>query len=373
MSRDLILMAFSLSTWGVGEGMSIYFQSLYLKQLGAHPILIGFILGAAGIVMAISHIPAGYLADRIGRRPLIWISWLLGMAAVWIMALGRSMEVFVSGLLLYSMTGFVIAPLNSYITAARGKLSVGRVITLISAAYSLGSIIGPRLGGYVADQAGGLRQSFLLGACVLILSNMIILFIRPQPVDIPHPTEVHNSLLNNKNFLGYLGIVFLAMFGMYLAQPLSPNFLQEQRDYTFGQIGQLGSITALGIVILNLFLGHIEARLGFLLCQVCVGVFALLVPRSSSFFWCSLGYFMLGGHRVARSLAMAQVRNLVHRSNMGLAYGIVETVGASTIVLAPPLAGFLYHQQPSLMYSGSLGLILFSLTASTFLIPSGQK
>ena len=37
MSADLILVAFSLFTWGIGEGMFFYFQPIYLQELGADP------------------------------------------------------------------------------------------------------------------------------------------------------------------------------------------------------------------------------------------------------------------------------------------------------------------------------------------------
>ena len=71
MSRDLVLIAMSLFVWGTGEGMFIYFQSLYLQHWGADPVLIGSILGVMGIMMTIGQAPAGYLADRVGSRPAV--------------------------------------------------------------------------------------------------------------------------------------------------------------------------------------------------------------------------------------------------------------------------------------------------------------
>ena len=86
MSRDLILVALSLFTWGIGEGMFIYFQPVYMQELGANPDRIGMIFGIFGLAMALMHIPAGYLADHLGRRPLLWLSWSLGLTATIIMA-----------------------------------------------------------------------------------------------------------------------------------------------------------------------------------------------------------------------------------------------------------------------------------------------
>src|SRR5512136_2414986 len=104
MSSDLILLGFSLMTWGVGEAMFIIFQPLYLQQLGASPVTIGVIIGAAGIAMTVAHIPAGHLADRIGRKSLLLAAWLIGVAATWVMALSRSLPLFVLGMLIYSLS-----------------------------------------------------------------------------------------------------------------------------------------------------------------------------------------------------------------------------------------------------------------------------
>src|SRR5512135_2460061 len=87
LNRNLVLLGVSLMIWGVGEGMFIFFQSLYLQKLGADPVQIGAILGAAGIAMTIGHIPAGHLADRVGRKPLLLIAWILGIFATLTMAL----------------------------------------------------------------------------------------------------------------------------------------------------------------------------------------------------------------------------------------------------------------------------------------------
>ena len=112
MNRNLLLVTASLFTWGLGESGFLYFQTLYLDQLGADPLLIGGILSAVGVAMAAFQIPAGYLADRWGQRPMMWASWIIGAAAAWMMALAPSLLPFVIGLLLYNLTSYVLAPMN---------------------------------------------------------------------------------------------------------------------------------------------------------------------------------------------------------------------------------------------------------------------
>ena len=368
MSRDLIVFALSLFTWGIGESMFFIFQPLYLQQLGASPLQIGTILGGMGIAMAAAHIPAGHLSDRIGRRPLIWTAWLLGLTAAWMMALASSLPAFIAGMLLYNLTAFVSSPMNSYITAARGNLTIGRVLTFISASYNAGAIIGPWLGGLIAEHYN-LNSIYRVSASIFILSSLIVLFLRPQPVDRQEHIDAPKVPVFNPRLVAYLGVTFLAMFAMYLPQPLTPNYLQNERGLSYGQIGQLGSISGVGIVLLNLALGSLTARTGFLLGQVAMLAYALLLWKSNQFGFYALAYALVGGFRVARSLAIAQVRNLAHQSRMGLIYGINETVASSTVILAPPLAGWIYSQDPRAIFIVSAVLILISILVSARFLP----
>jgi hypothetical protein len=61
MNRNLKLVSISLFMWGIGEGMFLLFQPIYLIQLGADPIAIGVILGGMGFMRSISQFRSGYL------------------------------------------------------------------------------------------------------------------------------------------------------------------------------------------------------------------------------------------------------------------------------------------------------------------------
>ncbi|MCK5783897.1 MAG: MFS transporter, partial [Desulfobacterales bacterium] len=181
MNPALLILAAGLFTWGLGEGIFFFFQPLYLAELGADPLEIGTILGGAGVAMTLVHIPAGYLADKFGRRPLIRTAWASGLIFSIVMASARTLPLFVIGLIFYSFTTFVISPLNSYVTAARGKLSVERVLTFISAVFSLGMVLGPLLGGWLGDRFG-LRSLYIVASGIFVISTTLIFSLPPQPV-----------------------------------------------------------------------------------------------------------------------------------------------------------------------------------------------
>ena len=375
MSRDLKVLSAAMLIWGVGEGMFIFFQPLYLQQLGADPILIGTILGINGLVMTVAQIPSGYLADKIGRRPLIWFSFILGTVATWVMALAPSLAVFIIGLMMYGLTSSVMAPLNTYVQAARGKLSVGRAVSLISAAYNSGGILGPFLGGLVGEMLD-LKMIYFISAALFTVSALVELFIQAQTVEDVKKIDGEGHLFQNRSFLSFLLIIFLVMFAVSLPQPLAPNFLQNQRGLSLSQIGQLGSLFALGSVVIMLTLGHLSTALAMILGQVGMLLYSLLLWRGTGLVWYGIAYFFMGGYRLCRAMTVAFVRPVVREREVGLAFGVVESLNSLALVAAPIIAGFLYDWQPISIFPVSiivLGITLIITIWHAFQTRSSKK
>ncbi len=372
MNRNMLWLGGALFTWGIGESMFLLFQPIYLQQLGADPQLIGLILGTWGAIMTFGHIPAGRLSDRIGRRPMLIAAWVIGIVATLLMAMATTLPVFVVGIFLYGFTAFVASPLDSYTTAARGNWSVARAITFVSMTFNAGAVIGPFTGGWIGDHYG-LRTVYFLSSGVFVFSTILIQFISAQPRDHHDPVNPPPSLLTNRRYLGFLAVFFIVAFATYLPQPFTPNFLNSQRGLSLTLIGQLGSVGSLGNALLNLALGQLEARLGFVLGQVGVAAYALLLWRTTGFGWFALGYFLLGGFRALRGLGVAQVRPFVHESQMGLAYGIAETCGSASVLLAPPLAGLLYARDPALVYPVGLVSIAVGVLLTLIFVPRSSR
>jgi hypothetical protein len=70
---------------------------------------------------------------------------------------------------------------------------------------------------------------------------------------------------------------------------------------------------------------------------------------------------------------MAQARDLVHESQMGLTYGTMETVASIVFILTPPLAGFLFEIDPFTLYPISIGLIVISIIISYIFSPANRN
>jgi MFS family permease len=339
MYRDLIFLAISLFTWGIGEGMFFIFQPIYLQELGASSVLIGAILGANGVIYALSQIPVGFLADRIGSQVLLRAAWIIAILGTIIMAIAPSLSIFIIGMLVYGLTAFVTTPLNSYTVSMRGNLTVQRALTLISASFQIGAIAGPYLGGYLGARFG-LHAVYQFSLACFVPSTIVLFFLRRDHLHQPKPDQPRGSLTSNHILLGFVALCFLTTLATYLPQPLTPNFLQNQRQLSIENIGVLGSIGSLGNAFMALSFGGIRASPGFLIGQGFVALFTLVMWQGTSA-WFFLGYFFLGGYRLLRLMSMAFTRSVIHGSDMGKAFGMLETANALASILAPILAGFL--------------------------------
>ncbi len=258
--------------------------------------------------------------------------------------------------------------MSSYVTAARGKLPIATVLSLTTATFALGMVLGPVTGGWIGDHYG-MRMSFFIAAGMFVLSNVFIFFIERQPIDQHDPGTPPPGLRSNKGFLVLMGVLAFAMFSMYLAQPLTPNFLEGVRGLSLSETGIIFTAGALGNSMMALMLSRVPPRRGFLIAQALVSLFALLIWQGTNLPVYILGYFLLGGFRAARPMALAQARELVHDSQMGMTYGIMETITAIIFILTPPLAGMLFEQGPMLVYPLAIGLIAVSILVSYVFSP----
>jgi predicted MFS family arabinose efflux permease len=369
LSRDNRLLTFSLFCWGLGEGLFIYIEPLYLRELGADPVTIGSVLAAAVAAAAVAHVPAGYLADRFGRKPLLVAGWSLGVAATLVMFLARDLRVFVPALIAYTFTGFVIAPINAYISEARGAQSVQRALSLVSAGFWAGSVVSPALGGLIARYIE-LRAVFGVAAGVFIVSTMAILLLKPQPrAAPPEGGWRYAGLFGNRRFLGFLGLVFVALVAMQIGMPFAPNFVVEVRGFEVALVGALGSANSFGNVALNVLVGQRLPRRAFMFAQLIMALSLALLLTATSAGWLFAAYFLRSGWYLARNMAAAQVGRVVNSSEMGMAFGLTETVAASAGMAGPLLAGVLYAREPSLPFQVSLVLVLLSLPLFWALAP----
>jgi MFS family permease len=232
----------------------------------------------------------------------------------------------------------------------------------------MGMVLGPVTGGWIGDHYG-MRMSFYVAAVVFVFSNLFMSLIEHQPIDHHDPDSPPLSLRSNRRFITLMGVLAFATFSMYLAQPLTPNFLEGVRRLSLSQTGLVFTAGALGNSLLAITFSRANPRRGYLFTQALVILFAFFIWKGTTLPVFALGYFLLGGFRASRPMAMAQARELVHDSQMGITYGIMETISSVIFIVTPPIAGYLFERDPMIIYPLAIGLILASIVVSSMFLP----
>lgn len=369
MNQNLLFIALALLTWGVGEGMFFNFVPIYLdKVFLLSKQEIGLALGLFSLAMTITHLPAGHLADKVGRRPLLIAAWVLGLVSALVMGFAKQLPVYMLGLAGYGLTAFVSSPLGSYVTAARGKWPVATALSLTTITFNGGMALGPYLGGLIGER-WGMHVTYLIAGVIFMFSLVFITLIKNQPLDQHDQANPPVQLWNNQRFTGFLLLVGFAFFAMHLSQPLTPNYLEDVRGLSLSETGLIFSVGALGNAVVTALLSRSNPRWGFLVAQGMVMLFAVCMWQGTTVAVFALGYFLFGGLRASRPMFMAQARELVPASQMGLAYGAIETVMAVITIITPIAAGFLFKPDPTLVYQIALVLTGVAVVVSYLYAP----
>ncbi len=369
LPSDLKLLAVSLFAWASGESLFIYIAPLYLKQLGASPVQIGNILSLGGFVSAAAMIPAGLLTDRWGAKRVLWFGWLTGLVAGLLMAAASSLAWFAFGWIAYAVTLFVVPAVSSYAVTGRGALLPERALTMTSAAYALGNVISPALAGWIAGQFG-LRSLFFVASALFFVSTVVLHFVRTQPLAPAVALRPNfRALFGDRRFIGFCLLMQVVWAIIWLGIPLAPNFLADVRGLSVSVVAALGSVNALGWVLLNLVLGRLQPRRAFMIAQALIMLYLFLLLRASAIGWIALAYAARAAQLTGHSLVNGQATRLVDRSRWGLAFGVLETVGWLGAFVGPLAAGRLYQRSPALPFQVSLALMPVALLLTYLFSP----
>ena len=366
LSRNNKLVFFSLALWGVGEGLWWYLLPIYLGSLGADPVQIGLVLSVGMVLMTVSFIPSGWLTDRFSRRLIMIGGWVMGLISILVLAAAQTWQQAIPGLVLYNLSAFNMPALNSYVTAeVKPGQDVRRVFTTVFSGFTLGMLISPAAGGWLADILG-LRALFLLAAVAFAVSAVFILMIQDQPVQRASGSRVSSSLFSSRPFVLLCGLFFLAFLFCHLGIPLAPNFLRDVRGVDLAAIGVLGSVNSLGALVLTIGLGRWPRSRtgGLVLAELSVASYSFLMLTASAFPVVALGFFMRGGVGALRQLGASRLGEMMPPQSMGLGFGIYSTVVNLAFTFSPYIAGQLYAVNPIFPFVASLAglLVVMPLT-----------
>ncbi len=143
----------------------------YARTFGATAGVVGLLLGANALTQLLGAPILGRLSDRFGRKPLLLVSLAGTVAGFLLLGLARSLAMLFASRVVDGFLGGNISLAQAYISDVTEGKERSKGFGLIGAAFGLGFIIGPALGGWLAG--GGNYALPALVAAGLSLLNLI--------------------------------------------------------------------------------------------------------------------------------------------------------------------------------------------------------
>lgn len=148
-TRKLLLLCLAQFFSGLGSGvLSPITTAFLIYVIGASPAEMGLVYSLGwGLATAIAQIPGGRLSDKLGYKPIIIVSTLVGSPLILLLPFSRTLTCFIVISALSFTAGNLSWPaFSAYIAALVGEDSLSKGFGLTSASFSIGSIAGPIMG-----------------------------------------------------------------------------------------------------------------------------------------------------------------------------------------------------------------------------------
>jgi MFS transporter, DHA1 family, multidrug resistance protein len=377
--KKLIILMINMFIAIGSFGIIIPILPAYLESINQGGTAAGLMIAIfAGAQLIFSPI-AGKWTDQYGRRKMI-IYGLIGLTismfvfygfdSIWWLYASRVIGGIGAALLIPAIFAYV-ADITTMKQRAKGN-------SLVSASMSLGIVIGPGIGGFLADF--GLKTPFLVSAIVSLVAvifSVVVLEESMQVSDATDTPKVDESMVRKMvrsirmPYFIPLIITLVMSFGLMAYESVLGLFVDNQFGATPQEIAMM--VTSTGIVsvivqlffvdrivnrygegkVLNIFLG--VAVIGFLL--------SLFASSYVLFFGVTLLIFL------ATSILRPVLNTLISKmagSEQGFAMGMNNAYMSIGNILGPTLAGMLYDVK--IIYPFILGLILVGLTLVTTIV-----
>ncbi|MDR2285558.1 MAG: TCR/Tet family MFS transporter [Sphingobacterium sp.] len=324
----------------------------------------------------------GNLSDKYGRRPIILIS-LFAFAVDYIfLALAPTISWLFVGRVIAGLTGASISTASAYIADISTDEDRAKNFGMIGAAFGLGFIIGPVIGGILGEY--GARIPFYAAAGLCMVNFIYGYFILPESLDKEkrrpfswkraNPIGSFKFLGKHPEISGLIVALILINIGMHSVQSNWSFFTMYKFDWTERMVGI--SLGVLGLVVglvqgglirwttpkfgeqNNIYYGLILYAIGLLLFAFANQgwmMFVFLVP------------YCLGG--ICGPALQSVISKNVPSNEQGELQGALTSLVSATSIIGPPMMTNLFyyftHDEAPFQFSGApffLGFVLMTIS-----------
>jgi MFS transporter, DHA1 family, tetracycline resistance protein len=373
----------------VGAAMILPVLPLYAQnEFNIPPQTISLLVSSFFVAQFLAGPTIGRMSDRYGRVPVLIVSQVGTAISFVMLAVAGSVEVLFLSRILDGITGGNIVVAQAYVTDITPREKRTQSLGYIFAAFGLGFVIGPALGG-VLSAAFGARIPFLIAA-VAAAATVVLTWATLHESLTPERREKNRrfsavslaprQVMANVPLLLILAITFGGQFGLGMLQATfalygeAVLFAGFSRETTNIGIGLLLAVVGLAQLSTQVFLiRRLLKRYGDAMLVIIGGAlraggmfaFALIIspwlsPIGAVMFAVGTGLMM----PPLQSLATDTVAEELH----GGVLGLHQSSMSLSIICGTALAGVVFAVSPTVPYWLAGGLFVVMLLPSVFLL-----
>ncbi len=367
----------------IGIGLIIPILPDLIKQLAGSSV-IGVqwagILAASYAAMQLLFSPVlGSLSDRYGRRPVLLLS-LAGMTLDYVLLyFAPSLSWLLVGRIIAGITGASMTVTSAYIADVSSQEERAKNFGMLGAAFGLGFIIGPALGGLLGSY--NLRLPFLVAASMSFLNMLYGFFVLPESLpagsrqaqswNILNPFAPLRKLLNNIVLRNLACAIMLTGLAAQVIFNIFVFFTGDVLSWAPMQNGvALAFVGILAIIVQAGLLGRLIPVLGernTILLGILAGMLQFVIfgfSRSTPLMYVGLLVGALSG--LAPPAIQAVISRQVDEYEQGQVQGAIASLNSLVGLVGPLLATRVYAlgtdaKQPGLAFLMGAGLNLLSM------------
>ncbi len=395
-SKQKAIIFFTVLVDAIGIGIVIPVLPFYVASFGSSAFLVTSLFAIFSFCSFLSTPLLGALSDKYGRRPVL-IASIFSTSLGWFVFAGAFHTIFLFvGRIIDGIAAGNFSTAQSYlIDIAKNPKEKTHNIGLISAAFGLGFILGPMLGGFLSPVSPSFPFWFVgflafgngaLAVFLLEESNPKVLannkkikfalkdFINKETLKDFNPFLPILRAIKNKPFFKNFSVWFLFNLASVSMQSILALYVASIFGYGSVAVGILMAMIGI-IIVLNqaIFLKKFwlkyfsEKNLEFwLLLLLAVGFLLMVVP---SLPWFIAGMvFITFAQAVLRTIITTNISNKSQTDNQGELMGVLSSLGAVASIIGPLIAGAMFEIRVSFPFflSASYGFLAFLILLSMY-------
>lgn len=340
----------------IGFGMILPLLPFYAQRFHATPVQIGLLFTSYSLTQLLFAPLLGRLSDRVGRRPLMLASIAGSVASYLLFAFAPSYAVLLFARSLSGLAAANYAIAQAYMADVSAPEERSKAMGLVGAAFGLGFVLGPALGGILSHL--GPPQIVPLTAAALSGANLFVAFFGLPESLSPEVRgrAVRGSWLGwsdlrmvwrDSPLRGLMLLFFLVMFCFSMMEATLALFCQQRFGFGVRQTSWLFVFVGVILVVVQGgLLGRLVKRYGerslIVSGIVLMAVGLAILPLSH--LWVllvSLGLLAVG-QGVHNPSSLGLLSRLTDESSQGSTIGLSRSFGALARALGPAAGTFLF-------------------------------